>query len=148
MSEYIETDFQNAMFVFETVMRVRSADIGIGQHMTVEAMVGLLAEARARFLYSKGIKEINNDYHGVVITDVATHILSRARAREELLFEVGVQNLSDKGGDFIFKVTRMYDGSVVAHAVMGFVAYDYRQNKEIPMSKELREVLDIKPFEL
>lgn len=143
-----DIDFENGHFVFETVMRVRNTEIGIGQHLTIDAMVALLAEARARFLYSKGIKEINSDYHGFVITDVATHFLSRARAREELLFEVGVENLHANGGDFIFKVTRMFDSSEVARAVMGFVAYDYRLNKEIPLTDTLRETLDFKAFDL
>ena len=143
-----ENDFENANFVFETVMRVRNTEIGIGQHLTIEAMVALLTEARARFLYSKGIKEISVDYQGLVITDVAIHFISRVRAREELLFEVGVQNLTAKGGDFIFKISRMFDSSEVANAVMGFVAYDYRLNKEIPLSETLRDLLEVKPFEL
>lgn len=144
----MDEEFGRGRFVFETVMRVRNTEIGIGQHLTVDAMVALLAEARARFLYSKGIKEINAEYHGLLIKDVATHFLSRARAREELLFEVGVDNLTDKGGDFIFKVTRMFDNSEVARAVMGFAAYDYRLNKEISLNPELKDALDVKPFDL
>lgn len=144
----VDNEFGNVNFVFETVMRVRNTEIGIGQHLTIEAMVALLTEARARFLYSKGIKEISADYQGLVITDVATHLVSRVRAREELLFEVGVQNLTATGGDFVFKVTRMFDSAEVARAVMGFVAYDYRLNKEIQLNDNLRELLDVKPFEL
>ncbi|ELA08955.1 thioesterase-like protein [Moraxella macacae 0408225] len=144
----LENEFGAESFVFETVMRVRHTEIGIGQHLTIDAMVALLAEVRARFLFSKGIKEINAEYQGFVITDVATHFISRAKAREELLFEVGVQNLTERGGDFIFKVTRMYDGSDVARAVMGFVAYDYRLNQEIPLTGALRNAVEAKEFEL
>lgn len=57
------------------------------------------------------------------------------------MFEVGVQHLTHTGGEFAFKVTRMLDGSPVANAVMGFVAYDYRQNSEIPLSQSLRDAL-------
>lgn len=144
----MDNEFENANFVFETVMRVRNTEIGLGQHLTIEALVALLTEARARFLYSKGIKEINTDYQGLVISDVATHVLGGVRAREELLFEVGVQNLTSKGGDFVFKVTRMFDSSEVARAVMGFVAYDYRLNKNIELNEKIRDLLDVKPFEL
>lgn len=145
---HTEGDFDDAYFVFETVMRVRNTEIGIGQNLTIESMVALLTEARSRFLYSKGIKEISADYQGLVITDVATHFISRVRAREELLFEVGVQNLTKDGGDFVFKVTRMFDSSEVARAVMGFVAYDYRSNKKIALNDTLYQLLDAKPFEL
>lgn len=145
---HTEGDFDDAYFVFETVMRVRNTEIGIGQHLTIESMVALLTEARSRFLYSKGIKEISADYQGLVITDVATHFISRVRAREELLFEVGVQNLTKDGGDFVFKVTRMFDSSEMARAVMGFMVYDYRSNKKIALNDTLYQLLDAKPFEL
>ncbi len=140
MTEF-EVGLEDTNFVFETVMRVRTTEIGIGQHLDIEALVALLTESRARFLYAKSIKEINADYHGLMTTYVTTRVLSRARAREELLFEVGVQHLTPTGGEFAFKVTRMSDGSPVANAVMGFVAYDYRQNSEIPLSQSLRDAL-------
>lgn len=133
-------------FVFETVIRVRSSEVGVGQHMTIEALIALLSETRARFLYSKDIKEIAADYTGLVIDDVSAQFVSRVRAREELLFEVGVYGLHDSGGDFVFKVSRMFDGSAVAQAAMGFVAYDYRTQQPTKLSPELVEVLDVKPF--
>lgn len=68
-------------FVFETVMRVRSNEVSIGQHMTIEALIALLSETRARFLYSKDIKEITTDYTGLVINDVSARFVSRVRAR-------------------------------------------------------------------
>lgn len=144
----LSTNIEVAHFVFETVMRVRNTEIGLGQHLTVENLVALLTEARFRFLYSKGIKEVNAEYQGLVINHVETQILDRARAREELLFEVGVQHLTDLGGDFVFKVSRMFDGSLVAYAKMGFAAYDYRQSQEIALSATIKEALDVKPFEI
>ena len=98
--------------------------------------------------YPKSIKEVNAEYQGLVINHIETQILDRARAREELLFEVGVQHLTDLGGDFVFKVSRMFDGSLVAYAKMGFAAYDYRQSQEIALSATIKEALDVKPFEI
>ena len=144
----VNHDIEKANFVFETVMRVRNTEMGLGQHLTIESLVSLLTESRFRFLYSKGIKEVNAEYQGLVIDYMTTQVVDRVRAREELLFEVCVQNLTDQGGEFVFKVSRMFDASVVAYAVMGFVAYDYRQGKPIALSAALKEVLDVKPFEI
>lgn len=144
----LSNEIEIAPFVFETVMRVRNTEIGLGQHLTVENLVSLLTEARFRFLYSKGIKEVNTEYQGLVISHITTQILDRVRAREELLFEVGVQQLTEVGGDFVFKVSRMFDSSVIAYAKMGFVAYDYRQSKEIPLPPAIKDALDVKPFEI
>lgn len=144
----LSAEIEATHFVFETVMRVRNTEIGLGQHLTVESLVALLTEARFRFLYSKGIKEVNTEYQGLVVNQIVTQVLDRVRAREELLFEVGVQHLTEATGDFMFKVSRMYDNTVVACAKMGFVAYDYRQNKEIPLSPTIKDALAVKPFEI
>lgn len=84
MTEF-EVGLEDTNFVFETVMRVRTTEIGIGQHLDIEALVALLTESRARFLYAKSIKEINAGYHGLMTTYVTTRVLSRARAREHCL---------------------------------------------------------------
>lgn len=144
----LSTEIEIAPFVFETAMRVRNTEIGLGQHLTVESLVSLLTEARFRFLYSKGIKEVNAEYQGLVIHQITSQIFDRVRAREELLFEVGVQHLTELNGEFVFKVSRMFDSTLVAYAKMGFVAYDYRQNKEIPLSPAIKDALAVKPFEI
>ncbi len=141
-----ELKFDDEVFVFETVMRVRNTEIDVGQHLTLESLITLLAEARARFLYSRGIKEINSDYQGLIISNLQLNVISRVRAREELLFEVGVEQISDKSGDMAIKVTRMYDGSLVAKARKSFIQYDYRSNKAISFHDDIKEALEQKPF--
>lgn len=135
-------------FMFETVMRVRNTEIDISQHLTIESLTAILAEARARFFYSKGIKDINAEYQGLMMTNVLVDYSSRARAREELLVEVGTQNVTEAGGDLTFKISRMYDNSVVATAVMGFIMHDYRSNKTIALPQNIKQLLQFEPFEL
>lgn len=143
-----EISFNDSVFVFETVMRVRNTEVDAGQHISVETMTSLLTEAKARFFYSKGIKTINADYQGLIVQDLALNFISRVRAREELLFEVGVDRLNEETGTMFIKVTRMYDGSLVAKSQIEFVNYDYRVNKVLPISGSVKEVLDQQPFEL
>lgn len=143
-----EIVFDDGVFVFETVMRVRNTEIDVGQYMTIEAMTSIISEVRARFFYSKGIKEINADYQGLIVDDLRLNMLSRVRAREELLFEVGVSEMSDQDGIIAVKATRMFDGSMVAKATMHFVNYDYRLNKVIALHPSTKQALDQTPFEL
>ncbi|MFZ2553837.1 MAG: thioesterase, partial [Psychrobacter urativorans] len=63
-------DLDEQIFVFETVMRVRNTEVDIGQHLTLEALTALISETRVRFLYSKGIKEIDADYQGLIVDDL------------------------------------------------------------------------------
>lgn len=143
-----ELEFDDRVFVFETVMRVRNTEIDVGQHLTLESLISLLAEARARFLYSKGIKDINAEYQGLIVSNLQLNIINRVRAREELLFEVGIEHISDKDGEMAIKVTRMYDGSLVAKARKSFVQYDYRSNRSISFNNDVKEALNQQPFEL
>ncbi|WP_367110734.1 acyl-CoA thioesterase [uncultured Psychrobacter sp.] len=143
-----ELEFDDAVFVFETVMRVRNIEIDVGQYLTIESLTALLAEARTRFLYSKGIKDIDADYHGLIVDNLQLNVVSRVRARETLLFEVGIEQISDKSGNMAIKVTRMFDRSLVAMASKRFVQFDYRSNKIIAFNNEVRRVLDQNPLDM
>lgn len=135
-----------AVFVFETVMRVRSAETDFSGHLTMDALVSLLSEARCRYLHSKGADEYITKTQGVVITHTTARFVSLAKNREELLIEVGAKNFHEKGGDFYFRVTRMYDGSEVSRAVMGFIVYDYEQRKEVVLNENFKDTLSMAGF--
>lgn len=139
-----ELQHSHETYMFETVMRVRSTEIDIGQQLRSEALVAMFSEARSRFFYAQGIKEIDSNYLGILITDLHSKFLSRARAREELLFEVGVTNQNAKGGDIVIKVTRMYDNSDVAFGKFGFVCYNYITNQVVAMTKEIERLFATK----
>ncbi|MGO1375278.1 MAG: thioesterase, partial [Psychrobacter sp.] len=66
-----ELHFDNDLFVFETVMRVRHTEIDTGHHLTLESLTALLNEARLRFLYSRGIKEVGGVLKSMLASDVA-----------------------------------------------------------------------------
>ncbi|WP_350562322.1 thioesterase family protein [Psychrobacter sp. CAL346-MNA-CIBAN-0220] len=142
-----ELAFDDRVFVFETVMRVRNTEIDVGQHLRLESLIALLTEAQARFFYSKGIKEMSADYQGLIVDSLQLIVVSRVRVREKLLFEVGIENLSNDSGDMVIKVTRMYDGSLVAKAIKRFIHYDYRANKMILFNSSIKEALDQQRFE-
>ncbi len=136
-----ELDFDDSLFVFETVMRVRHTEIDRSQHISFEALTALLCEARYRFLHAKGIQEINADHRGLIIDGIQLTTNSRVRAREELLFEVGVEPLYDNGGHMIIKISRMHGGEVVAKARIHFISYDFRLNKPAALDKETKAAL-------
>ena len=136
-----ELNFDHNLFVFETVMRVRHTEVDIGQHLTLESLTALVTEARARFLHSKGIKEINADYQGLIIDELQLNIDSRVRLRDQLLFEIGVEPLYDNGGNMVIKATRMHTGETVAKARLHFLSYDFRLNKVTALNNTIKEAL-------
>lgn len=141
-----ELTFDDGIFIFETVMRVRNAETGIGQQLTLESLTALLTEAQTRFLHSKDIEEIDTEYRGLIFNSMQLNIVSHVCAREELLFELGIEKVLDEGGDMVIKVSRMYDGSLVAKARKHFIHYDYRSNQTIPLNSSVKEALDQQPL--
>lgn len=136
-----QPNFDSGLFIFETVMRVRHTEIDTAQYMTLESMTALLTEAWLRFLYAKGIQEINADHQGLIIDEFQLKISSRVRVRDELLFEVGIDPLYDNGGNVEIKVSRMHTGETVAKARQHFVNYDFRLNKVTTLDNTIKEAL-------
>lgn len=136
-----ELVFEDDIFVFETVMRVRHTEIDAGQCLTLESFTALLSEARLRFLHARGIKEINSDNQGLIVDSLQLDMTARVRVREELLFEVGVEPIYDNGGTIVTKVSRMQTGEVVAKACQHFVHYDFRLNKACTLDNTIKEAL-------
>lgn len=136
-----ELIFDDAVFIFETVMRVRNTEVDGGQYMTLESLTALLGEVRERFLYSKSIQGINTQSQGLLTDNLQLSIISQVRAREELLFEVGIEQLSDNGATLAIKVTRMQEGSLVAKGRQHMVNYDYYLNKVTTMTRTIHHAL-------
>lgn len=135
-------------FVFETVMRVRSSEIHIGQYLSLASLTGILDEARSRFFYSKHVKEVDENYQGLVLVDLVVNFTARVRAREELLIEVGVPEIDENQATIQIKVSRMNDQSPVAKAIATAVNYDYRKNEVVAISPKIIQLLEQKPFEI
>lgn len=136
----LELDIPEHIYSFETIMRVRSTEIDMGQQLRSESLSAMFSEARSRYLYANGIREIDIEYMGILVTDSAIQFLSRARAREELLFEVGVYDRNKYGGDMAIRVTRMNDSSLISKGKFGFVCYNYIENRIMPLTDKMTEL--------
>ena len=132
---------EERILIFETVMRVRSTETEFGQNMTIQALSANSIEAMKRFFYSRGIKDINTNYQGLIVNNITVSSISFARAREELLYEVGINDLTTDGGNIMIKISRMLDYSVVAKANIHFVNYDYHLNQVISLTQPLIHAL-------
>uniref|UniRef100_A4XU45 Thioesterase-like protein n=1 Tax=Ectopseudomonas mendocina (strain ymp) TaxID=399739 RepID=A4XU45_ECTM1 len=126
-------EFPEDQYCYSTQLTVRVTDINGANHLGNDSMISMISEARARFLYEFGIRETDEDGTGIIVTDLATTYRAEAHARDQLLFEVGVMDFNRYGGDITFRITRPADGTLVAMAKSGFVFFDYRQSKVVPM---------------
>ncbi|TFW16114.1 thioesterase family protein [Duganella callida] len=132
----LKLDFPEDQYYFSTQLTVRVTDINAGNHLGNDSMISMLSEARARFLYEHGVQEAGTDGLGIIVTDLATTYKAEAHARDQLLFEVGLMDFNQYGGDIIFRVTRPRDSKLVAMAKYGFVFFSYKTSQVTAMPEE------------
>lgn len=132
----LKLDFPDDLFIFSTQLTVRVTDINGGNHLGNDSMISMISEARARFLFEYGLQENGADGLGIIVTDLATTYKAEAHARDQLVFEVGVMDFNQYGGDIVFRITRPRDGKLVALAKYGFVFFNYKTSQVTPMPPE------------
>lgn len=132
----LKLDFPDHLFIYSTQLTVRVTDINGGNHLGNDSMISMISEARARFLFEYGLQETGADGLGIIVTDLATTYKAEAHARDQLVFEVGVMDFNQYGGDIVFRITRPRDGKLVALAKYGFVFFNYQSSQVTPMPPE------------
>lgn len=116
-------------FEFSTEIRVRISDINYGGHLGNDSVLSLIQEARLRFLKKYGFSEVDIDGPGLIMTDSVISYKSEAFHGEMLIIEVTVDDFSDYGCDFIYRITNKDTGKEVARAKTGIVFFDYKKKK-------------------
>jgi len=126
-------DFPEHQYCYATELTVRATDINAANHLSNEALVAMISEARARFFHAFGVTDEGNGDIGTIIADLATVYRAEAHVRDRLLFEIGVMDFNKYGGDLTFRITRPRDRTLVALAKCGFLFFDYKARKAVPM---------------
>ncbi|TFW08946.1 thioesterase [Oxalobacteraceae bacterium OM1] len=138
----LHLDFPENQYCYTTVLTVRVTDINAANHLGNDSMISMISEARARFLFDFGIQETQDDGVGIIVTDLATTYKAEAHARDKLQFEVGVMDFNRYGGDIMFRITRPADGRLIAMAKSGFVFFNYKSGKVVPMPDAFHRKFD------
>ena len=125
----VKLDMNGVIFVFRTELDVRITDINYGRHVGNDAMLGLLHEARLRFLASAGLSEEDIGGVGMLMGDAVVQFKAVAFRGDNLVVEMGLADVERRTVDLMYRVTRTGDGAVVALAKTGMVAFDYAKNR-------------------
>ncbi|MFO1422519.1 MAG: thioesterase family protein [Candidatus Competibacteraceae bacterium] len=121
-------------FPFATELRIRITDVNYGGHMGNDSLLGLLHEARVRFLEQCGFSELNICGLGLIMADSVIVYKSEAFPGERLEIAVTVTDFNKYGCDFVYRVTEKLSGREVARAKTGIVFFDYarRAIQQVP----------------
>jgi acyl-CoA thioesterase FadM len=122
-----------ARFAFTTLIAVRVTDLNYGRHLGNDAVLGLVHEARFRFLRAHGLSELDFEGCGLILADAAIRYRAEAFAGDELRCEVAVGDLTRAGCDFFYRLTRVGDERLVAEAKTGVVFLARDTGKIVPL---------------
>ena len=130
-------------FAFATEMAVRVTDINYGGHLGNDALLGLVHEARVRWLGRHGLTEKDVGGVGLIMTDLRVLFRAEAFLGEVLRFELAAVDPGRSSFALVYHVTRPADGAVVADVRTGMAFYDYDRRKPARMPPAFKAVLDV-----
>jgi len=135
-------------FIFSTEIAVRITDINYGNHVGNDALLGMVQEARVRFLASHGWseKEVGGaGGPGIIMADAAVVYLAQVRYGQTLRVEIGVAEPSRVGCTLVYRITDVASNREVAHVSTGIAFFDYGTNRVARMPEPFRALLPAEP---
>jgi len=113
------------VYSFRTELTVRITDINYGGHLGNGSVLGLMHEARIRFLKSFGYSELNVEGFGTIMLDSVVIYKAQAFAGDVLQVELAAGDFSRLGCDIFYRITKKETGVEVALAKTGIAVFDY-----------------------
>lgn len=120
-----------SVYAFRTELTVRITDINYGGHLANDSVLGLMHEARVRFLKSFGYSELNIEGFGTIMLDSVVIYKAQAFAGDVLQVEVTAGDFSRIGCDIFYRITNKTSDAEVVLAKTGIAVFDYANQKRV-----------------
>ena len=118
-------------FIFKTEIVIRVTDLNYGGHLGNDSVLSICHEARLRFLIQLGYSELDVEGSGIIMADAAIQYKGESFYGDKLIIEIGVNDFTKKGCDFVYRCTNKNTGTVIAIVKTGIVFYDYDKKKVV-----------------
>lgn len=116
-------------YIFSTELPVRISDINYGGHLSNDAMLSIVHEARVRFLSHYHYSELDIEGLGLIMTDSAIVYKAEGFHGDQLQIDVTVGDFNKYGCDIFYLISNKKTAVEVAHAKTGVVFFDYEKRK-------------------
>lgn len=120
-------------FPFSTDIPVRITDINYGGHLGNDAALGVLHEARIRFLAGMGYTEHDIEGRGIIMTEALLLYRAEVFHGDVLKVEIAVGEMETHGCAFFYRVTSTQSGKEALRARTLIAFFDYQSRKVTPV---------------
>lgn len=129
----IKIDLPNE-YLFSTVLPVRINDINYGGHLSNDAVLSMVHEARLQFLKSHGYTELDVEGMSLIMNDAAVVYKSEGFHADQIEIQIALTDFHKYGCDVVYLLSNQASGAEVAHVKTGVMFFDYeaRKVKHIP----------------
>lgn len=115
--------------LFSTTLDIRISDINYGNHLGNDSLVTLLHEARIRFFAHLGMREINSNGIGILVTQLIVNYKNQAFHGEHVIITMGISDLSKTSIDLQYQLSCENPKKEIARALNTITFYDYQKGK-------------------
>lgn len=129
-------------YVFSAELDVYVGMINQANHLANEFLIALLNEARNRFYAAHAIDELTPQGCYFINADMAINYRAEAYHGDTLKFEIGIQDINRVGADFVYRVTRPSDNTLIAQAKTAMLMFDPTQKRVVDAPKALWDALN------
>ncbi|MFI5222452.1 MAG: acyl-CoA thioesterase [Bacteroidia bacterium] len=123
-------------FIFSTEIPVRISDINYGNHLSNDAYLSLMHEARMLFFKHFGYSEMNLAGTSVIMGDVAIVFKKECFYGDVLNIEVTAAEFGSRNFDLYYRFTKKETNELVCEAKTGMVCFDYKERKTVAVPEE------------
>jgi len=118
------------------VLTVRATDINYAGHLSNEALLALVHEARANFLKELGFNTIVDRQQpvGLIIADLAVNFKTEAFAHQQVIIESQIGEIGTKSFRLFHRIRRKEQ--LIALVEAGMIAFSYRERKSVSLQPE------------
>lgn len=129
-------------YTFTTDLPIRISDINYGGHLSNDAVLSMIHEARVRFLDNYHYTELDVEGAGIIMTDSAIVYKSEGFYGDNVQISVTVGDFNKYGCDIFYLLSNKKTAVEVAHAKTGIVFFDYDQRKVISVPEGFRAKME------
>ncbi len=112
-------------FCYDYTVKVR--DINYGGHLSNDALVGIIHEARIDLLHSVGCSELNlgDGETGLIMGDLAVNFVKESFMHDDLIVYTHIDEIKNSSFRVFYKLVRGTE--VIALAETGLIAFNYKE---------------------
>lgn len=116
---------------FNTELHVRISDINYGNHLSNDAYLKYMHEARMQFFSHYGLSEMDIGGASVIMGDCAIVFKRECFYKQRLVIHVTAADFGTRSFNLYYKFTDAESGQLVCEAKTGMVCYDYTLHKTV-----------------